>query len=175
MSVDKNLRIGCSGLKLKRQELDARVRHYLSLVGLSDFHASYPHELSGGMRQRVAIARALATEPLLLLMDEPLAALDAQTRVVLQQELVRIWRETKSTVVYITHDISEAISLADRVVVMTARPGRIKAVRDVPFDRDRDVVHMRATGDFRELEIELWDMVAKEVGINLSTTPEDVP
>jgi ABC-type nitrate/sulfonate/bicarbonate transport system ATPase subunit len=175
MSVDKNLRIGCSGLKLKRQELDARVQHYLSLVGLSDFRASYPHELSGGMRQRVAIARALATEPLLLLMDEPLAALDAQTRVVLQQELVRIWRETKSTVVYITHDISEAISLADRVVVMTARPGRIKAIRDVPFDRDRDVVHLRATGDFRELEIELWDMVAKEVGINLSTAPEDAP
>jgi ABC-type nitrate/sulfonate/bicarbonate transport system ATPase subunit len=172
MSVEKNLRIGCSSLKLSRKELDTRVSYYLSLVGLSDFRASYPHELSGGMRQRVAIARALATEPLLLLMDEPLAALDAQTRVVLQQELVRIWRETNSTVVYITHDISEAISLADRIVVMTARPGRIKAIRDVSFGRDRDVVHMRATSNFRELEVELWGMVANEVGMNLGRAAE---
>ena len=167
MSVEKNLRIGCASLKLSRDELNARINHYLSLVGLSEFRGSYPHELSGGMRQRVAIARALATEPLLLLMDEPLAALDAQTRVVLQQELVQIWRATNSTVVYITHDISEAISLADRVVVMTARPGRIKATREVLFGRDRDVVHMRAASGFRELEVELWGMVANEVGANL--------
>jgi NitT/TauT family transport system ATP-binding protein len=96
-----------------------------------------------------------------------LAALDAQTRVVLQQELVQIWRATNSTVVYITHDISEAISLADRIVVMTARPGRIKAIREVSFGRDRDVVHMRAASGFRELEVELWGMVANEVGANL--------
>jgi ABC-type nitrate/sulfonate/bicarbonate transport system ATPase subunit len=174
MSVEKNLRIGCSSLRLLKQELERRVAHYLSLVGLNDFRSSYPHELSGGMRQRVAIARALVTEPVLLLMDEPLAALDAQTRVVIQQELLRIWRETKSTVVYITHDISEAISLADRVVVMTARPGRIKAIRDVPFDRNRDAIQMRAAAKFRELEVELWGMVAEEVGGNLNHGSETV-
>lgn len=167
MSVEKNLSIGCSSLSLSDGELERRVAHYLGLVGLSDFRSSYPHELSGGMRQRVAIARALAAEPVLLLMDEPLAALDAQTRVVIQQELLRIWRETKSTVVYITHDISEAISLADRVVVMTARPGRIKAIRDVPFDRNRDAMQMRGAAKFRDLEVELWGMVAEEVGGNL--------
>ena len=119
------------------------------------------------MRQRVAIARALATEPLLLLMDEPLAALDAQTRIVMQQELLRIWRQTVSTVVYITHDIGEAVGLADRVVVMTKRPGRIKAVVAVPFGRDRDIIALRAHPDFGRLEAEIWRMVSEEVGMSL--------
>jgi NitT/TauT family transport system ATP-binding protein len=120
------------------------------------------------MRQRVSIARALATDPLLLLMDEPLAALDAQTRIVMQQELINIWQRTHSTVVYVTHDIAEAVTLADTVVVMTSRPGRIKAVRPVPFGRERDVIAMRREPAFRELEAELWTMVTEEVGHSLA-------
>jgi ABC-type nitrate/sulfonate/bicarbonate transport system ATPase subunit len=167
MNVENNLQIGLTGLTLDPAEAQSRISRYLNLVGLGKFRRAYPHELSGGMRQRVAIARALATEPQLLLMDEPLAALDAQTRLVMQQELLRIWKETKSTVIYITHDIGEALMLADRVVVMTARPGRIKAVQDIPFGRDRDVVEMRANPAFGRLESELWRLVAEEVGHSL--------
>jgi NitT/TauT family transport system ATP-binding protein len=168
MTVEKNLRIGLSGLKLPVAVAEQRVRQNLALVGLAAFARAYPHELSGGMRQRVAIARALATDPMLLLMDEPLAALDAQTRIVMQQELIAIWQRTKSTVVYVTHDIAEAVTLADRVVVLTSRPGRIKAVRRVPFPRDRDVIAMRREPAFRELEAELWTMVTEEVGHSLA-------
>jgi NitT/TauT family transport system ATP-binding protein len=167
MNVENNLQIGLTGLTLDPAEAQSRISRYLNLVGLGKFRRAYPHELSGGMRQRVAIARALATEPQLLLMDEPLAALDAQTRLVMQQELLRIWKETKSTVIYITHDIGEALMLADRVVVMTARPGCIKAVQDIPFGRDRDVVEMRANPAFGRLESELWRLVAEEVGHSL--------
>lgn len=167
MTVEKNLRIGLSGLKLSAVAVEERVSQNLALVGLSAFRRAYPHELSGGMRQRVSIARALATHPLLLLMDEPLAALDAQTRIVMQQELINIWQRTHSTVVYVTHDIAEAVALADAVVVMTSRPGRIKAIRSVPFDRDRDVIAMRREPAFRELEAELWTMVTEEVGDSL--------
>ena len=138
MTVERNLLVGLSGLALDAATSEARIATYLALVGLADFRKSYPHELSGGMRQRVAIARALATEPYLLLMDEPLAALDAQTRLIMQQEVLRIWQATQSTVIYITHDIGEALSLADRIVVMSARPGRIKAVITLPFGSSRE-------------------------------------
>ncbi len=167
MTVERNLWVGLSGLGLDRAEAAARITKYLSLVGLADFRHAYPHELSGGMRQRVAIARALAAEPLLLLMDEPLAALDAQTRIVMQQELLRIWGETRSTVVYITHDIGEALSLAQHVVVMTARPGRIKAVKTTPPRTQHDVVELRRQPEFGKLEAEIWHMVADEVGSSL--------
>jgi NitT/TauT family transport system ATP-binding protein len=173
LNIEKNIQIGLSGLMLDPTEAKSRILRYLGLVGLSKFRTAYPHELSGGMRQRVAIARALATEPLLLLMDEPLAALDAQTRMVMQQELLRIWKETRSTVVYITHDIGEALMLADRVVVMTARPGRIKAMQDVPFGRERDVIQIRADPEFGRLESELWRLVAEEVGHTLDTSGGD--
>ena len=168
MSVANNMRIGMAGLTLDAAEVQRRIERYLSLVGLDRFHNAYPHELSGGMRQRVAIARALATEPLLLLMDEPLAALDAQTRLVMQEELLRIWREAHSTVVYVTHDIGEALVLADRVVVMSARPGRIKAIRDVPFGANRSVMQVRSAPEFGALESELWGLVAEEVGQSLA-------
>ncbi|MFM9885586.1 MAG: ABC transporter ATP-binding protein [Burkholderiales bacterium] len=172
MTVDQNLRIGLAGLSIDRTTQDQRIDRYLELVGLADFRSAYPHELSGGMRQRVAIARALATEPLLLLMDEPLAALDAQTRLVMQQELLAIWAVTHSTVVYVTHDIAEALALADRVVVMSARPGRIKSIHDVPFGRDRDVIEMRRHPAFRELEVGLWKSVAEEVGNRLGVATD---
>jgi len=167
MNIANNLKVGMSGLRLSRAEQDERIRKYISIVGLSQFVEGFPHELSGGMRQRVSIARALATEPVLLLMDEPLSALDAQTRVVMQQELLRMWQRTASTVVYVTHDIAEALTLADRVIVMTCRPGRIKEICDVPFGRNRDVLDVRRRADFGALEVDLWKMIAEEVGDRL--------
>src|SRR5258708_23431639 len=116
-----------------------RVDHFITLVGLAGFERHYPRELSGGMQQRVNLARALASDPQVLLMDEPFAALDAQTREVMQAELLKIWTKAKKTVVFITHQINEAIYLADRVVVMSARPGRIKDVFAVPFERPRNL------------------------------------
>ena len=167
ITVENNVRLGLRGLKLDRATADERVNRYLALVGLADFMKAYPHELSGGMRQRVAIARALATEPFLLLMDEPLSALDAQTRLIMQQELLAIWREAHSTVVYVTHDINEAITLADRIAVLHARPGRIKEIKCVPFPRERDVLDIRRMKEFGEMEVDLWRMVAEEVGEKL--------
>jgi ABC-type nitrate/sulfonate/bicarbonate transport system ATPase subunit len=167
MSVEDNVVIGCAGLRLSKSEKQARATRYLDLVGLAQFQRSFPHELSGGMRQRVAIARALAAEPVVLLMDEPLAALDAQTRIVMQQELLGIWRKTGSTVIYITHDMSEALTLADRVLVMTRRPGAIKSERTVPFGRDRNAIELRKRHEFGDLEVELWNDLAEEVGQDL--------
>jgi ABC-type nitrate/sulfonate/bicarbonate transport system ATPase subunit len=169
MTVEANLAVGLSGLTLTREEIEARIQRYLALVGLSQFRTAFPHELSGGMRQRVAIARALATEPLFLLMDEPLAALDAQTRLVMQQELLRIWQKTNLTVIYITHDIAEALSLAHRVVVMTARPGRVKTVVETPFGSNRDLRTLRGRSEFGALEMEIWQSVAEEVGQSLES------
>jgi len=167
MNVDQNIRLGMSGLSLDKATLQSRIDHYRNLVGLNDFGKSYPNELSGGMRQRVAIARALSTEPLLLLMDEPLSALDAQTRLVMQQELLDIWSKARSTVVYVTHDISEAITLANRIVVLTSRPGSIKEIHPVPFGTNRDVLDLRQRPEFGKMEAALWRLVADEVGQKL--------
>lgn len=128
-----NVEFGLEAKHVPRRERKERAREYLDLVGLSGFHDRYPHELSGGMKQRVAIARSLAFDPDVLLMDEPFAALDAQTRDGLQDELLRIWEKTGKTVVFITHGIEEAVYLGQRVAVMTARPGRIKQVVDIPI------------------------------------------
>ncbi len=121
-----------------KEERIAKSRQYLKMVGLERFESRYPHELSGGMKQRVAIARALVNDPLALLMDEPFGALDAQTRNTMQSELLRIWGEDKKTVIFVTHSVDEAIYLADRIVIMSARPGRIKDVIDVAFPRPRN-------------------------------------
>lgn len=144
-----------------RQRRDV-ARHYLSLVGLSSFADAYPSQLSGGMQQRVAIARALTTEPELLLMDEPFGALDEQTRMVLGEELSRILESTGVTILFVTHSLSEAVYLSDRVVVMSSRPGRIKTVLDVPEDRPRDSSFM--TSDvFNKQRNELFDLLHDEV------------
>jgi NitT/TauT family transport system ATP-binding protein len=129
------------GLELKgvaRVERERRGRQYLKMVGLEGFETRYPHELSGGMKQRVAIARALVNDPKALLMDEPFGALDAQTRNIMQSELLRIWEEEKKTVVFVTHSVDEAIYLADTIVIMSARPGRIKDIIDIPLPRPRN-------------------------------------
>ncbi|MQA08934.1 MAG: ATP-binding cassette domain-containing protein [Pseudonocardiaceae bacterium] len=167
LTVQSNVHIGLSKLRVDRKEADARVSEVLRLVGLADFPRAYPHELSGGMRQRVAIARALATRPHLLLMDEPLAALDAQTRIVMQQELLNIWRQTHSTVFYVTHDIEEAVTVADRVVVLSARPGHVRVVREIATSTS-SVTDLRREAEFGDLVAELWKVIAGEVGVSLS-------
>lgn len=126
-------------------------RGYLARVHLSGFEDKYPHQLSGGMRQRGNIVRALSFSPDVIIMDEPFGALDAQTRVLLQQQLLELWQQEKKTVVFITHDLQEAIALGDRVLVLTSRPGRIKSIHDVGIPRPRDVRHMHENARFRDL------------------------
>jgi NitT/TauT family transport system ATP-binding protein len=146
-----------------RDERRGRARGHLELVGLSAFADRYPHELSGGMKQRVAIARSLACDPQVLLMDEPFAALDAQTRETLQVELLRIWRNTGKTIVFITHGIDEAVVLGQRVAVMTARPGRIKHVFDIPGELHSETDDVRSLPAFARMRHEIWSLLREEV------------
>ncbi|MFF6976423.1 ABC transporter ATP-binding protein [Streptomyces sp. NPDC008343] len=160
-SVRANVRFGLDIQRVPRREADARADDWLARMGLSDFAAAYPATLSGGMRQRVAIARALAVEPELLLMDEPFAALDAQLRTILQDELLDITQSLRTTTLFITHSLEEAIVLGDRVLVMSARPGRIIAEHRPPFARPR-TGDIRPTPEFTALKGELWDLLRKE-------------
>ena len=159
----RNIEFGLEGKGLTRRQRTDTARRHLDLVGLSGFADRYPHELSGGMRQRVAIARALAFDPDVLLMDEPFAALDAQTRETLQDELLRIWKSTRKTVVFITHSIDEAVYLGQRVAVLTSRPGSIKAVVDIDLG-DRDATEdVRSTPLFAEYRHRIWTELHGEV------------
>ncbi|MEC3917768.1 ABC transporter ATP-binding protein [Nocardia sp. CDC160] len=157
-----NIEFGLEAKGIRRRERRKVAEHYLELVGLAGFGDRYPHELSGGMKQRVAIARSLAFDPEVLLMDEPFAALDAQTRESLQDELLRIWQATGKTVLFITHGIDEAVYLGQRVAVLTSRPGRIKAVVDIDLDRDGNG-DIRSSERFRELRHEVWSLLHDEV------------
>jgi NitT/TauT family transport system ATP-binding protein len=163
MNVETNVGFGLMTRGVPGAEAARRVDAALKLVGLTKFRRHYPHQLSGGMRQRSAIARAFVTDPGVLLMDEPFAALDAQNRVILQAELVRIWEQTRKTVVYITHSIEEALLLGDRTVVMTAQPGRIKEIIDIPFPRPRDVMALSASAEFGKLKLDIWRVLEDEV------------
>jgi NitT/TauT family transport system ATP-binding protein len=159
-TVRKNVLYGLERQAMPRAEREKRAQDFIDLVGLSGFEESYPSQLSGGMKQRTAIARTLAFEPRTLLMDEPFGALDAQTRSLMQSELLAIWEKTRKTVIFVTHDVHEAVFLAERVAVMSARPGRIKAVIDTRFDRnDADV---RRTKPFVDKVDELWNLVRDE-------------
>ncbi|MDE0331223.1 MAG: ABC transporter ATP-binding protein [Nitrospinae bacterium] len=140
-----------------------RVQTLIDKVGLSGFENHYPHELSGGMRQRVNIIRTLICDPKVILMDEPFGPLDAQTRLTLQNQLLELWREERKTIVFITHDLGEAITLADRVVVMTGRPGTIKSVSPVTIPRPRDVYHIHDSQAYREIYDKLWEELRDEV------------
>lgn len=137
-------------------------RRYIDLVGLKGFENHYPHELSGGMKQRVAIARAWINEPSVLLMDEPFGALDAQTRLIMQELLLRVWEELKTTVLFITHDVEESICLADRIFVMSARPGRTKMEVKVPFSRPRDPESIIFSREFVEIKYQIIQVIKEE-------------
>jgi NitT/TauT family transport system ATP-binding protein len=163
-TVQNNIELG---LELKGVPAAARrdsSRRFIQMVGLAGFESHYPHELSGGMKQRVGLARALATDPDVLLMDEPFAALDAQTRDIMQAELLRIWQEARKTVLFVTHQIDEAIYLSDRVVVMTRRPGQAKRIFAIDLPRPRDY-EMRVTREFNELKLEIWNTLKDEITI----------
>jgi len=163
MSVAKNVGFGLMTRGVAASEIAARVEGALKLVGLTKFRHHYPHQLSGGMRQRGAIARAFVTDPAMLLMDEPFAALDAQNRAILQAELTRIWEETGKTVIYVTHSIEEALLLGDRCVLMTAQPGRLKRIIDIPFPHPRDVITLGASPEFGALKLDIWRVLEDEV------------
>jgi NitT/TauT family transport system ATP-binding protein len=156
MTVQENVEFGLRVRGMSKTKRSAEASRYISKTGLDGFNASYPHQLSGGMKQRVSIARAFANDPEILLMDEPFGALDEQTKFVLQQELLRLWEATNKTVIFITHSLDEALTLADRVLVMTPRPGRISRVIDVPFARPRDVLSLRRDPDYGDLINEIW-------------------
>ena len=143
--------------------IDLRVEEMLALVGLKNFGAHYPAELSGGMRKRVALAQCLAYNPGTLLLDEPFGALDAQLKLLMQAELLRIWEADRKTIVFVTHDLAEAITLSDRVVVFSSRPGRIKDVRTIELPRPRDPLKIQFDPQYRELHQSLWDALAPEI------------
>lgn len=158
-----NVAFGLEQLPLSRRERTERAREYLALVGLSGFEERLPHELSGGMKQRVAIARSLAYEPGILLMDEPFAALDAQTREQLQDELLRIWRTTGTTAVFITHGIEEAVYLGQRVAILSSRPGRLKQVVDIDLGERKGARDLRSDPDFVGYRHQIWNLLHDEV------------
>ena len=169
MTVLRNVAFGLRMRGSGRREAEEKARHFIERVGLAAFVHSYPHELSVGMRQRVNLARALLVDPQTLLMDEPFGSLDAQTRLVLQQELLQIWDETHKTVIYVTHDIEEAVLMGDRVLVMSGRPGRIRDDIRIPLPRPRDLVrHGDATA--AEIEGRIWSQLEDEVRKSLWST-----
>jgi NitT/TauT family transport system ATP-binding protein len=154
------------GLKMRRapsSTVKEVVGHYLARTGLTRFAKYYPHQLSGGMRQRVSIARAFANDPEILLMDEPFSALDAQNKLLLQEELLHIWEEHKKTVVFITHSVDEAVFLGDRIMVMTAQPGKVKTFVPVPLARPRNIMELQKMPQFGELIAHIWSSLREEV------------
>jgi NitT/TauT family transport system ATP-binding protein len=153
-----NVEFGLEELGLPAAERARRARHYIQLTGLAGFESRYPHQLSGGMRQRVGIARALAVDPAVLLMDEPFSALDAQTRQLMQEELLQIWERTRTTIIYVTHNIQEAVYLADRVVVLSRRPGRVLAEVPIELPRPR-VESMAAAPEFLQASERIWALI----------------
>jgi NitT/TauT family transport system ATP-binding protein len=161
-TVAQNVAFGLALDGVGRRETRARVAEWLARLGLADFADAYPNTLSGGMRQRVAIARALVVEPEVLLMDEPFAALDAQLREVLQDQLLELWQADRRTVVFVTHSLEEALVLGDRVVVMSGRPGTVVESVEVPFGRPR-TGDLRALPEFGALRGRLWDLLRREV------------
>ncbi|HHY54563.1 MAG TPA: ABC transporter ATP-binding protein [Chloroflexi bacterium] len=162
LSVEENIRFSLKKSGLPRAEQDVLVREHIELVGLTSFARAYPNQLSGGMRQRVAIARALVYKPAMLLMDEPFGALDAQTRLQMQELLLNVWQTHRTTVLFVTHDVEEAILLSDRIYVMTARPGRIKTEITVDLPRPRHLLETESDPRFAALRRQVLTLIRAE-------------
>ena len=162
LTVEENVRFGLRVRGVPRREWASIIDTYLRMVDLDRHRAKFPSQLSGGMRQRLQIARALAVEPEILLMDEPFGALDTHTKINLHQELLALWEARRQTVVFVTHDLSEAITLADRVVVMTRRPGRVKMIHEVKLPRPRDVIAVRETEAYAQEYGNIWHVLGAE-------------
>jgi NitT/TauT family transport system ATP-binding protein len=159
-----NVALGPSFRGVHKKEAEAAARDWLRRVGLAGFEDRHPHQLSGGMRKRVAMAAALINEPRILLMDEPFGALDVQTKAIMQTELIGLWEQLRPTVLFITHDLEEAVALADRVVVMTSGPGSVKAVFDIDLPRPRGAIQdIRFQPEFLELHRQIWESLREEV------------
>ncbi len=164
-SVERNIALGLEYRGVSAEERERRVRQAIALAGLQGFEDAFPATLSGGMRQRVALMRSLIVDPEILLMDEPFGALDTHTKLNLHAELLALWEARHQTVVFVTHDLSEAITLADRVVVMTRRPGRIKLIYDVRLPRPRDVIKLRETDEYLREYGEIWHALGEEFAL----------
>ena len=159
MRVGPNVAFAFDSLAVAPADVRRRVHDVLALVGLDEFERAWPHELSGGMKQRAAVARAFVTDPPVLFMDEPFGALDEQTRVGLANELMRLWERSPKTVVFVTHGIEEAVTLADRVVVLSARPGQVKAIVPIGFPRPRDAIALRGDPAFGAHVVRIWELL----------------
>jgi len=163
MTVYDNAAYGLKMRGMPEAEIKEVVGHYLDKTGLTRFATRFPHQLSGGMKQRVSIARAFANDPEILLMDEPFSALDEQNKTLLQEEVLRIWEEHKKTVVFITHSVDEAVTLSDKIMIMSAQPGQVKAIIDVPFARPRNVLELRSMPEYGEMVYRIWGHLRDEV------------
>ena len=165
LTVEENVGFGLDSKRYSRQDRERQVSQFISLAGLAGFEKYYPSQLSGGMSKRASIVRALAYEPPVILMDEPFGPLDAQTRMVLQDELLKIWEQKRQTIVFVTHDLVEAVALADRVVVMTHRPGKIKDIINVPMARPRNIFEIHRQEGFNDAYGRLWNIFRHELNI----------
>ncbi len=165
LTVEENVGFGLDSKRYPRKDRERQVREFINLAGLTGFEKYYPAQLSGGMSKRASIVRALAYEPPVILMDEPFGPLDAQTRMVLQDELLKIWTQKRQTIVFVTHDLVEAVALADRVVVITHRPGRIKDIIDVSMARPRNIFEIHRQEGFDEAYGRLWNIFRHEFNI----------
>lgn len=163
MTVRDNVSYGLRLRGVPKKERREVADRYIQMIGLSKFAEAYPHQLSGGMKQRVSVARAFANDPEILLMDEPFGALDEQNRIILQQELIKIWEETRKTAVFITHSLDEAICLGDRVMIMSAHPGTIRCITEIDLPRPRDIAAIRATPRYNEIFMNIWGTLREEV------------
>jgi NitT/TauT family transport system ATP-binding protein len=163
MTVQENVAYSLRIRGLASKERREIASHYLTLMGLDGFADAFPHQLSGGMKQRINVARAFVSDPEILLMDEPFGALDEQNRLILQQELLKIWEGSGKTSLFITHSIDEALILADRIMVMTAHPGKVKAIVPVDIPRPRDILSLRSSPNFAALFKEIWQLLQEEV------------
>ena len=163
LTVEENIGFGLDAKRYSRLDRERQVQHFITLAGLAGFEKYYPAQLSGGMSKRASIMRALAYEPPVILMDEPFGPLDAQTRMILQDELLRIWEQQRQTIVFVTHDLMEAVALADRVVVMTHRPGTIKDILTVTMARPRNIFEIHRHEGFDDAHSRLWNLFRHEL------------